>query len=129
MIVDKGIDCRGILANAGLVLGLSAGRVLPQETFGAEVVDGDGSSHAALTNIGHYVRKAGQGKLRKLRRELSSHEDVVIIDYTQQASPADYQKYMDDLSQSSGEDILYRAVYVYGPEEKVVPLTKNLSKL
>lgn len=129
LIVDKGIESCGILANASLVLGLSAGRVLPNETFGQDVVDGEGNAHLSLTNIGHYVRKAGQNKLRTLREKFAQEEDVTLIDYTEQAAPADYQEYQDSLASASGEEIKYRALYVYGPEETVVPLTKNLSRL
>lgn len=129
LIVDKGIDSTGILANTSLVLGLSAGRTLPAETFGEDVLDGEGSTHSSLTNIGHYVRKAGQSKIRTLREKFSTDTDITLIDYTEQAAPADYSQYRENLAQVSGEDIKYRAIYVYGPEETIVPLTKNLSKL
>ena len=127
--VDKGMDSAGIVANSALVLGLTAGRMLPDATFGPDVVDGDGAMHTYLTNIGHYVRKAGQNKLRTLRQEFASVTDVIVIDYSEDAAPADYDEYARNLASHPGEDIRYRAIYVYGPEDIIIPRTKNLSRL
>jgi hypothetical protein len=42
LIVDHAIESKGILANAALVVGLTAGRELPQSKFGSNVADGEG---------------------------------------------------------------------------------------
>lgn len=129
LIVNKAQDHTGILVNVGFVLGLTAGRELPNETFGREVVDGDGSQHPYLTNIGHIVRKAGQSKLRTLRNEFAQHPDVLVVDYTEDAAPVDYETYANGLESKKGEEIEYRAVYVYGPADIIIPKTKSLSAL
>ena len=129
LIVDQAIEAKGVLANAAFVLGLTAGRELAQETFGPDVVDGEGTTHRSLTRIGHFVRKAGQNKMRNLRKEFAKDPRVLVIDYAEDAAPADYDTYSRDLSQHSGEQIKYRALYAYGPADIVVPLTKNLSHL
>lgn len=129
LIVAKGVDHKGILANCAFVLGLTAGKLLPPETFGPEVVDGDGISHKSLTNISHYVREAGQSKLRTLRAELAQNPSVIIVDYAEDAAPADYLTYAKSLGEHKGEEIIYRAIHVYGPADFVVPKTKNLSML
>lgn len=129
LVVDQTSEHKGIIANVGLVLGLTAGRELPQETFGGEVIDGDGHFHRYLTKIGHYVRKAGQSKIRSIRDALRQHPEVLIVDYTEDAAPADYSQYAENLKKHSGEQIQYRAIYFYGPDNLVTPLTKNLSRL
>ncbi len=129
LIVDQSIDSSGIIANCALVLGLTAGRELSSDTFGQDVVDGDGRKHTYLTKIGHLVRKAGQSKIRTLREVLSSSPNTIVIDYTEDAAPADYSEYSRNLVAHKGEEIKYRAIYVYGPEQTIVPLTKNLSRL
>ena len=129
LIVDQSVDGVGIIANAAFVLGLTAGKLMPDETFGTDTVDGDGSAHRFLTNIGHYVRKAGQSKLRTLRNTFANTPGVGLIDYPEDASPADYSVYAENLLSHSGEQITYRAIHIYGPEEVIVPLTKNLSRL
>ena len=129
LVVDQAQENKGILVNAGFVLGLTAGRSLPDETFGPDVVDGDGNTHRRLTNIGHYVRKAGQSKMRTLRRELSALSDVTIVDYTEDAAPADYSAYQTSIAGRKSEELNYRALHIYGPEELVLPRTKNLSSL
>ena len=129
LIVDQSVESKGIAANAGFVLGLTAGREIPESTFGREVVDGDGTHHAYLTKIGHYVRKAGQNKMRELRAKLIAEPDVKIVDYTEDAAPADYEEYARNLLSHKGEEIVYRALHIYGPKEIVAPLTKNLSRL
>ena len=119
----------GVLVNAAFVLGLTAGRYMPEETFGPDVVDGEGVSHLYLTNIAHFVRKAGQSKLRSLRAAFAQVPDVKIVDYTEDAAPSTYEIYQRDLGSHSGEQIVYRALHVYGAEERILPLTKNLSRL
>lgn len=54
---------------------------------------------------------------------------VAVVDYTEAASPASYEEYVDTLSRQSGDTITYRAIHIYGPEHMVAPLTKNLSRL
>ncbi len=129
LIVDQSIESAGIIANTSLVLGLTAGRELPPETFGPKVTDGEGSPHEYLTSIGHHVRKAGQSKLRSLRQQFLSLPSITVVDYTEDAAPSDYSEYARNLASHTGEEIRYRAIYVYGPEESVVPVTKNLSRL
>lgn len=129
LLVNKNIDEIGILTNAAFVLGLTAGRHLGDDTFGPEVVDGDGRSHTYLTRIAHFVRKATPTKLRALRDAFADMPDVHVVDYTEDAAPSTYEDYERSLGEHSGEEIVYRAVHVYGPEDKVVPLTKNLSRL
>ena len=129
LIVDKNLKTPGVLANTAFVLGLTAGRLLPDETFGPDVVDGDGARHTYLTRIAHFVREAGQSKLRSLRAGFAELPEVRVVDYTEDAAPSDYETYTRDLGGHAGEQIVYRALYVYGPEEQVVPLTKNLSRL
>lgn len=129
LVVDQGIENKGILANTSFVLGLSSGRMLPENTFGPVAIDGEGSAHNSLTNIAHFVRKAGQNKLRTLRAEFVANREVQIIDYTEDAAPSDYASYMANLSQHKGEEITYRAIHFFGPEELLLPKTKNLSIL
>lgn len=129
LIVDKALAAPGLIANTAFVLGLTAGRLLPDVTFGPEVTDGDGAKHAFLTNIGHYVREAGQSKIQSLRQAFAAMPEVKIIDYTEDAAPADYAAYTQSLANHKGEAIKYRAIHLYGPADKIVPLTKNLSRL
>lgn len=129
LIVDQAIDSKGVVANVAFVLGLTAGRGLPAETFGPDVVDGDGVTHQHLTRIGHIVRKAGQTKLRSLRQELGGKPGVLLVDYTEDAAPADYAEYAETLAKHSGEELKYRALHVYGPEDIIGPLTRTLSRL
>jgi len=128
LIVNEKLDHKGIISNASFVLGLTAGKELPKETFGSDVMDGDNSMHKYLTNIGHYVRKAGQNKIRTIRKEFLD-QGIVVVDYTEDAAPADYKSYTSSIKSHKGEEITYRAIWVYGPEEIVLPKTKNLSSL
>lgn len=129
LIINQSMDEKGIVANLGFVVGLTAGRLLPNETFGEDVVDGDGAKHTFLTKIGHYVRKAGGSKIASLRKTFVESEQCIVVDYTEDAAPADYAAYATALSGHKGEQIVYRGIYVYGPDELVIPLTKNLSRL
>ena len=129
LIVDQGIDSRGTIANIALVVGLSAGRELPGETFGSDITDGEGAVHRYLTRIGHIVRKAGQSKMRSIRAVLAGDPRILLVDYTEDAAPSNYAAYASSLSTRAGAEIQYRALYMYGPSEVIGPLTKNLSGL
>lgn len=129
LIVDQTIEEKGILSNAAFVLGLTAGRLIDENTFGQDAVDGEGKAHKYLTNIAHHVRKAGQNKIKTLRNTFSENPDVILVDYTEDAAPSDYNEYMRQLSLHKGEQIIYRAIHIYGPGEIIIPLTKNLSRL
>jgi len=129
LIINQSLSETGVIANAAFVLGLTAGRYLPDESFGPDVVDGERHRHTYLTCIGHYVRKAGASKLRTLRATFAAMEDVQLVDYTEDAAPADYNAYETALGAHSGEEISYRAIHVYGPADTLIPLTKNLSRL
>lgn len=129
LLTNKAIEDKGILTNAAFVIGLTAGRLVPEDTFGPDVVDGDGSTHTYLTNIAHFVRKAGNSKIMTLRQEFEKYDNIHIVDYTEDAAPSTYEHYQEALQSHSGEEIEYRAMWVYGPSEVIVPLTKSLSKL
>lgn len=132
LVVNKSLlssgDDVGKLINAAFVLGLTAGRELSAETFGGDVIDGDGTVHRYLTKIGHYVRKASGGKLRSLRQACEMHNEITVVDYTDAASPASYAEYEKSLSSQQGENITYRAIHISGPAELVSSLTKSLSR-
>jgi hypothetical protein len=129
LIVDQQLDQKGIIANAAFVLGLTAGREMARDSFGTDVVDKDGTLHRYLTKIGHFVRKAGQSKIRTIRETLASHLSVSMVDYPEDAAPSDYKEYTNNLGTRSTGEIKYRALHVIGPESIVAPLTKNLSRL
>src|SRR3989344_2226582 len=124
LVVNEKIDHKGILANTSFVLGLTAGRELSPETFGKDVIDGDNSTHKYLTNIGHYVRRAGQSKIKTIRKEFLD-AGIMVVDYTDDAAPADYAAYETSIKNHKSEEIVYRAIWIYGPEEVVLPKTKN----
>lgn len=120
----------GIVSNASFVVGLTAGRLLPDETFGSDAVtDGDGRAHRFLTRIPHHVREAGDNKMRSLFAQFTDNPDVSVVTYTEDAAPSSYEKYAENLANHSGEEISFRALHIFGPEDVVVPATKNLSRL
>ncbi len=129
LIVDQSIAHSGILTNLGLVIGLTAGRLLPDQTFGPDLIDGDGREHRYLTSVVHVVRKAGQNKLRDLRAYFEGQPGVILVDYTDDAAVSSYDDYTHSLTGHSGEAIKYRALYLYGPRDLLYPKTKNLSAL
>ena len=129
VVVDQALEHKGILANAAFVIGLSAGRELPGATFGPDVTDGDGKNHRYLTNIGHFIRKAGQAKIRTLRDEFAADDRTTVFDYSEDAAPSDYSEYEKSIASRRTDEISYRAIHIYGPESIVAPRTKNLSRL
>jgi Protein of unknown function (DUF2000) len=128
LIVNEQLE-PGSVANVAFVLGLSAGRCMPEETFGPTVFDANGGEHHRLTTIGHIVRKASAGKLRGLRAEFLNIPGAIVIDYSEDARTTSYAEYERTLSSRQSDAIVYRAVYVYAPKDSVQALTKSLSRL
>ena len=67
-----------------------------------------------------------------LRQKLAlvPDDENTIADLLQIAQPELVgNNYQEALQSHSGEEIQYRALWVYGPSEIIVPLTKSLSKL
>ena len=129
LIVNQSIADPGTVANVAFVLGLTAGRLMPAETFGEDVVDGGHHRHRYLTSLPHIVRKAGAAKLCTLREALSNIEGVHVVDYAEEAATSSYSEYEQALGTRPSEDIRYRAIHVFGPADMIYPLTKNLSRL
>ncbi len=128
IIVDKAEEHHGLLANISFVLGLSASKYMPPETFREDAIDGDGAVHRGLTCIAHHVRQAGQNKLRTLRKHFTEIDSVEVTDYTRAALPSSYDEYTKTLKNQSGDEIEYLGIHLFGPEEAIVPKTKNLSR-
>ncbi len=55
--------------------------------------------------------------------------EVIVVDYTEDAAPANYEEYTSNLAVHSEQEIEYRAVYLYGPAEIINPYTQSLSRL
>ena len=64
-----------------------------------------------------------------LNQEILENPLLDVDGQQEDAATADYREYARSLSERSGDDIRYRALYIYGPEDIVGPLTKNLSWL
>lgn len=129
LLIDHSITSAGLEQNLGLVMGLSAGRKMLFENFGPDVCDADGRTHPQLTNSPHFVRKCSANKLRELRDCFASHPELIVVDYTEAAATSDYAAYAAALSEQAGDQVVYRAVFAFGPEHLLTPLTKNLSRL
>ena len=67
--------------------------------------------------------------MKTLRKKFQEAEGIIVVDYTEDAAPSDYQEYLDNLKTHSEEDLSYRALWVYGDRSIIEPLTKNLSRL
>jgi hypothetical protein len=129
LLVNQSLAGAGVEHNAALVLGLTAGRLMPADCFGGDVFDGDAVKHTFLTRTPHFVRKCGAGKLRALRQQFAQHPELIVVDYTEAAAPSSYDAYEAALASQKGEQVEYRAVFAFGPEDVLAPLTKNLSRL
>jgi hypothetical protein len=129
LIINQGLAEPGTVANVAFVVGLTAGRLLPPHTFGGDVADADGRLHRHLTRLPHFVRRAGESKLRALHAAFSAMPEVVVVDYSDDARTSEYEKYAAALATRRTEAVVYRALHVFGPSHLLLPLTKNLSRL
>lgn len=126
-IIDPSLPL-GLIANTAAILSLSLGAAHPH-LIGPDVTDGDGDSHAGITQVVLPVLAADADNLRALRTRATGHraEGLMLVDVTQTAQRAKaYQDYADRLSVMNNNDIRYFGIGLHGPAGLVRSLTGHL---
>ena len=131
MIINKELPL-GLMANTAAVLGISLGKMFPEEIVGGDVKDADGQIHPGITAKTIPVLAADRERIKRLRDSLFAQEntDVTVIDFSEAAQKClEYDAYRQMLSCLTGEDLYYLGICLYGPDKKVNKLTGNLALL
>jgi hypothetical protein len=118
-----------VATNAAALLGLSLCERLPH-LLGTDGKDASGGIHAGLNTRPVPVVTADAQQIADLHGPARAREDIVAVGFTEIArQPRDYATYLDDLATTPEPELEYVAVALFGPSNRVAPLTKRLSLL
>jgi hypothetical protein len=115
--------------NASSVLGVTLGHRI-ERIIGPDVVDGSGNVHLGFVRIPIPILKASAAALKELWRQAKSMPTVLVVDLTETGQKArTYPDYQAGLASTSGEDLSYVALALYGSRKSINRLTGNLPLL
>lgn len=128
VVVDADMD-RGGAANAAAVAALALGRRL-DGPLGADGKDASGGVHAGIDPHPIPTLAADPERIRALYEAGRERDGVTAVGFTDTARRArDYGSYLEDLSRTGAEELVYRALALFGPKARVNALTKRLPLL
>jgi hypothetical protein len=108
---------------AGLV---SLNSDLAQMKF-LEYVDADGGKHPAISHYPFIVLKADNSNQIRTLRNLVMETGILYNDFTASMLGASAQDQLDATKSSAEKDLEYFGICLFGPAEKLNPMTKKFS--
>lgn len=116
----------GLAINAGALLGITLGRMLPQ-LVGPDVVHASGTVHPGISAWNLPVLKASAQRLGELAGKARTDPQVTVIDLTQVAQQArTYAEYTLRLAELPTEEQRLVGVALHGPRTALNTLTGDL---
>ena len=118
-----------LAVNASSVLGVTLGHSI-EGIIGPDVVDESGAVHLGFVRIPIPILKASAAVLKALWHQARAMSDVLVVDLTETGQKArTYPDYQAAMASTSGEDLTYVAIALYGSRKSINRLTGNLPLL
>lgn len=130
MVIDSSLPV-GILANTAAILGVSLGKLAPEQV-GPDIVDASGQIHLGIVSLPLTILRADEASLRELRSRLYGPEfkDCLVIDFPDVARSCNvYSKYAAKMADTSQQDQRYLGIAIYGNKKQVNRLTGSIALL
>ncbi|MDU0813912.1 DUF2000 domain-containing protein [Bacillus siamensis] len=130
MVIDSELPT-GLIANTSAVLALTLGKTI-EDIIGPDVKDASEQIHTGITTTPIPILKGDSEKIKELRNNLYKEEfsDLFTVDFSDAAQTTkNYQEYTEKLSKSSGNDLKYLGLAIYGDKKKVNKLTGSMGLL
>jgi hypothetical protein len=128
LVVDSSLPV-GLAANATACLAASVGNAVPR-LIGPAAVDGSGLRHEGLPWTGCAVLGADTEGLHRLRTRATGKPGVLVTDMPAVAQQTRvYQEYQRAVADAAHDDIVYLAVSILGPRNRVDKLVGGLRLL
>jgi hypothetical protein len=131
MVINKELPI-GLIANTAAVLGISLGKMFPEDIVGCDLKDADGNTHVGITAKTIPVLSADRIQIKEIRDGLFTQDsrDVTVIDFSEAAQKClEYDDYMQILSGLPSAELYYMGICLFGPDKRVNKLTGNLGLL
>lgn len=124
MVLDAELP-GGLLANTCAILGMTLGKLLPEQV-GEDVIDASGNSHPGITTIPISMLKAERETIHEIRERLYSEEfrELTVADFSDIPQKcATYDVYTEKAARTPTSEHKYYGVAIYGHKKKVNRLT------
>ncbi|WP_312336174.1 DUF2000 domain-containing protein [Anaerospora hongkongensis] len=131
MVIDRELPM-GLIANTAAVLGISLGKLFPDEIVGRDIQDADGNVHVGITTKTIPLLAGTKDQIKGIREAIGAGGDpaVTVIDFSEIAQKCrDYESYVDILTCYTASRLAYLGICLYGPEKKINKLTGSLGLL
>ncbi|MFD3523625.1 DUF2000 domain-containing protein [Streptomyces sp. NPDC058653] len=128
VVIDESLPA-GRAVNAAACMAAAVGRALPH-LLGGDGRDASGRLHPGLPWAGCSVLAADAATLHALREKASAKDDVFVVDMPEPAQTSRiYDEYLDLLAGTGHEDLIYLAVGLVGPRNRIGKLVGGLPLL
>ncbi|MEV0278648.1 DUF2000 domain-containing protein [Streptomyces sp. NPDC050610] len=128
IVVDAALPA-GRQVNAAACIAAGVGRQHPA-LLGADAEDADGFHHPGLPWAGCSILAADAAALNALRGKAAEKEDVLIFDMPEHAQSVKvYDQYLEQVAGTKAGDLVYCAVSLLGPRNRIDKLVGKLPLL
>lgn len=130
MIINEELPL-GIIANTSGILGVTLGKYI-DEVIGEDVIDKNEKKHLGIIQIPMPILKANNQKLKEIRHQLyeDKFSDLIVADFTDVAQSCnDYAQFIEKISLTSGDELIYFGIAIYGNKKLVNKLAGSLPLL
>lgn len=118
----------GPAVNAGVLLGITLGRMFP-DVVGVDVTDASGTVHPGISALNVPVLRTDRPGLVALaaRARAAAPGEVTVVDFTETARRArNYQDYAARVGDRATEELAPIALALHGPRATITSLTGQL---
>lgn len=130
MVIDENLPL-GLIANTAAIMGITLGKEMP-EVVGRNVMDQDGYLHPGIIEFPVPILKADPAAIKDIREKLyeTEFQDLYVVDFSDLAQGCKtYDEFIEKMSVTSQETLLYYGIGICEPKKKVNKLTGSLSLL
>ena len=130
MVIDENLPL-GLIANTAAIMGITLGKEMP-EVVGRNVMDQDGYLHPGIIEFPVPILKADPAAIKDIREKLyeAEFQDLYVVDFSDLAQGCKtYDEFIEKMSVTSQETLLYYGIGICEPKKKVNKLTGSLSLL
>ncbi|SDH29257.1 Protein of unknown function [Sinosporangium album] len=128
IVVDESLST-GLVVNAAVCMAAAVGHAIPG-VLGPEGKDASGSVHVGLPWAGCSILASDAETIHKLRSKAAEKDGLLVVDMPLPAQTSRvYDEYLGTLAETPADEVVYYAVSIIGPRNKVDKLVGKLPLL
>lgn len=117
----------GVIMNALAHMCIGFGASIGVESLRlSDYRDRDGGQHPNISEMPFMILRANSNKIRQLR-DAALAAGIQSVDFVHTMTGGTYQEQLEKTAQTSGEELTYYGIVLFGPWEQVSELTRKFS--